>query len=41
VTALKLIIKKDKLTIINVYNPKIRGLRLKEWPRIVEALEKA
>jgi hypothetical protein len=39
--ALKLITERDKLIIINIYNLKIEGLRLKEWPRIAEALKKA
>jgi hypothetical protein len=41
VTALKLIIKRSKLTIINVYNLRIDSLRLKEWPKIINALKKA
>jgi endonuclease/exonuclease/phosphatase family metal-dependent hydrolase len=41
VATLELTTERGKLTIINVYNPKIRSLRLGEWPRIAEALGEA
>jgi endonuclease/exonuclease/phosphatase family metal-dependent hydrolase len=41
VAALKLIIKRGKLTIINIYNLRIGSSRLGEWPKIIEALEEA
>jgi len=41
VAALELTTKRGKLSIINVYNPKIRSPRLGEWPRIAEALGEA
>jgi Endonuclease-reverse transcriptase len=41
VATLELTTERGKLTIINVYNPKLGGLRLGEWPRIAEALEEA
>jgi endonuclease/exonuclease/phosphatase family metal-dependent hydrolase len=39
VIALKLIIKRGKLIIINMYNLRIDSSRLKEWPKIIEALK--
>jgi hypothetical protein len=41
VIALKLIIKRGKLIIINMYNLRISSLRLKEWPKIIKALKEA
>jgi hypothetical protein len=40
-TALKLIIKRGKLIIINIYNLRIGNLRLREWLKIIKALKKA
>jgi hypothetical protein len=41
VAALELITERGKLIIINVYNPRTGSSRLREWPKITEALEEA
>jgi Reverse transcriptase (RNA-dependent DNA polymerase)/Endonuclease-reverse transcriptase len=41
VASLELDTELGKLTIINVYNPRDTGLRIKEWTRVQEALQQA
>jgi hypothetical protein len=41
VAALELTTLRGKITIVNVYNPRGGGPRLREWDRIAEALQKA